>query len=85
MGSKYKYLLCDELNGNVKKYFFDCDFRINLPNCAVRIPVPGDVHCILYAWEIGLTASTSSNIKPRVSSNIKPKGETRVSNKFHNV
>ena len=63
MGSKYKHLSCDELYGNVKKYVFDFDFRINLSNCAVRIPVPGDGHCILYASEIRLTVSSSSNIK----------------------
>ena len=63
-GSKHKHLLRDELNGNVKKYFFDCDFRINLPNNVVRIPDPWDGHCILYAWKIGLTAYASSNNKP---------------------
>ena len=62
--SKYKHLLPDELNGNVKKYFFDFGFRINLPNCIACIPFPEDGHCILYAWEIGLTDSASSNIKP---------------------
>ena len=43
--------------------FIGFDFRINLTICTVRILVPGDRHCILYAWEIGLTASASSNIK----------------------
>ena len=62
MGSKYKHLSRDELYGNAKKCVFDFNFSINLSNCAVRIPVPGDGHCILYASEIRLTASSSSNI-----------------------
>ena len=48
--------------------FIGFDFRINLTICTVRILVPGDRYCILYAWEIGLTASAYQILNLAISS-----------------
>ena len=40
------------------------NYSIDLPDNYLVIPVPGDGHCILYSWEIAMSASLVSKIKP---------------------